>query len=191
MGKIELAQLRIDSDNKKHGVLYEPTPVRTFNVIIRSLEISVGNYTFIDYGSGKGRTLIAAAEVGFRRVIGIEFSPKLCDVAKRNLSTYSRKRGRDANAEIYCVDAVNFEIPPVPAVLYFFNPFEREVLERVVQNIRRSYEAKPRRLYVVHYNPANTDLFASLNFMKKLNARSTVLEFAGPSGREYACYGTR
>jgi SAM-dependent methyltransferase len=188
--KVDLGQLRISSGNKKYGVLYEPTPIRTFRTIIKNLPISAPDYIFVDYGCGKGRVVIEAIEQGFKKVVGVEFSPELCEIAARNLAVYRSRRGTGDNAEIYCMDAVEFEIPAVPCVLYLFNPFERPVLERVVENIKRSYESNPRKLFVVHYNPVNTDLFGSWDMMKKINTKETVFELAGPRERRFACYET-
>ena len=46
---------------------------------------------FIDIGSGKGRVLLIAAEFGIKEVRGIEFSPVLCEIAKKNISIYKEK----------------------------------------------------------------------------------------------------
>lgn len=189
-GRVELHDLAIDSENKKHGVLYEPTPLGTFKRIIKSLAIVPGDFVFVDYGSGKGRVAIAANELGFKKVIGVEFSSELCATAERNLAAYRSRTPRRVNVEFQCIDAVDFDIPEVPSVLYFFNPFERPVLERIVRKIASSYEQNGRKIYIVHYNPVNTDLFSNLVFLKKINAAETVFELAGPHGRRFACYET-
>lgn len=187
-GKVELDALHIDSENKRHGVLYEPTPLHTFRRIIRGLPILPADYVFVDYGSGKGRVVIAANELGFKHVIGVEFSSELCAVAAHNLASYGNRTRRPVNVELRCMDAVEFEIPEVPCVLYFFNPFERPILEAIARKIARSYERNGRRIYIVHYNPVNTDLFGALSFLRRINAADTVFEFAGPRRRRFVCY---
>jgi predicted RNA methylase len=44
-----------------------------------------GETTFVDIGSGKGRALIIAAEYAFKRIIGVEYSPSLATICRRNL----------------------------------------------------------------------------------------------------------
>ena len=188
VNRVELDSLSIDSANKVYGVLYEATPVHTFRAIIGSLPIMLSDYVFVDFGSGKGRVLIAAAEQGFKQVIGVEFSRELCGIAERNLNSYNAKRRTDTVVDIHCMDATEFEIPDSPCVLYLFNPFDRPVLERVVENIKRSYERNPRKIYIVHYNPVNTDLFSGWASLKKINTRDTVFELAGPIKRRFVSY---
>ncbi len=40
--------------------------------------------TFLDYGSGKGRALLAAARFPFGRVIGVELNEGECEIARSN-----------------------------------------------------------------------------------------------------------
>lgn len=187
-GRVELDTLVIDSENKRYGVLYEPTPVRTFNCIVKSLPIEPADYTFVDYGAGKGRVVIAADMLGFGKAIGVEFSPQLCAVAASNVQSYRSRTGGGASIEIRCMDAVAFDIPDVPCVLYFFNPFERPLLERIAGNIAASLVRNRRRMYVVHYNPVNTDLFSALGLFRRINAADTAFELVGPRRRRFVCY---
>jgi SAM-dependent methyltransferase len=57
------------------------------SVIRKSLSLVniEGNAEFIDLGCGKGRPLIVAAEFPFRALTGIELSPYLCGIARRNV----------------------------------------------------------------------------------------------------------
>ena len=53
-----------------HYFDYQPTPVRTVRTVLRRLGPDVDSSTFIDFGSGRGRVLLLASELGFRQVIG-------------------------------------------------------------------------------------------------------------------------
>src|SRR5690349_10766861 len=61
-------------EHPDHGYLYEPIQLAVFRRIMAALAIDPHNYTFVDYGSGKGRALVLAAEYGFRRVVGVEYA---------------------------------------------------------------------------------------------------------------------
>ena len=47
------------------------------------------------------------------------------------------------------MDAVEYELPDAPCVLYFYNPFSERVLRRVLASIRGSVAQSPRPIYVV------------------------------------------
>src|SRR5690349_6918446 len=60
-GIVQLSDLTCESANKTHGVWYQPTPLRTLKGIFTSLPEDVSDYTFVDFGSGKARTLLFAS----------------------------------------------------------------------------------------------------------------------------------
>ena len=46
---------------------------------------------FVDIGAGKGRAMLLAAEMPFRRIVGVELHPQLAAVARRNLAVWGQK----------------------------------------------------------------------------------------------------
>jgi hypothetical protein len=123
-----LATLNIESDNKKHGQRYQPSPVYSFRRILRSLKSDFETFAFVDFGSGKGRTLLVAAEFPFKRIVGIEFSEELNACAMQNIAATGASKDRDI--EIVQSDASCYALPTEDLVLYFFNPFTEPVLRR-------------------------------------------------------------
>ena len=110
---------------------------------------------FVDYGAGKGRALAAAAAHSFRKVIGVEISRELVEIARRNLG---RMKGRRAGQiEIHHADAVAFAVPDDANVFFFFNPFGGATLARVVERIRESWTAHPRELFFIYFNHGRFD----------------------------------
>src|SRR4029453_16895747 len=65
-------QFRIDSDNARFGTHYRATSERDLVQALTALPDDPRGLTFIDLGCGKGKTLIVAARLGFRAVIGVE-----------------------------------------------------------------------------------------------------------------------
>ena len=59
------------------GGQYQPLNLRCFHEILQSLPVPVKDFTFIDLGSGKGRTLLLASDYPFRRIIGVELLSEL------------------------------------------------------------------------------------------------------------------
>jgi SAM-dependent methyltransferase len=123
-------------------------------------------YTFIDMGSGKGRVLFVAAEYPFRKVIGVEFSNALHDDAVANLKRYKFSGRRCADIEPVHVDARDFEFPDDNLVIYLFNPFGPEVMERMLANLERSLEKHPRHAIVVMLWPDHSDVVERMGIMR-------------------------
>src|SRR5947207_335541 len=69
------------------GFWYLPTRPSTARAIFRELPIlNYSGYTFVDFGSGKGRMLLLAAEHPFAAVQGVEYNEHLHECAKNNLA---------------------------------------------------------------------------------------------------------
>ena len=108
----------------------------------------------------------AAAKGGFssrrwRSHLHAEFSPYLCRIARNNLCSARLLRRRNADAQVVCTDAVDFPIPEGPLLLYFSNPFNEEIMERVLDNIVGSYLCSQRPIYLVFYGMSSQKLFIS------------------------------
>jgi hypothetical protein len=52
---------------------------------IKALDIDCREYGFIDYGSGRGRLLLAADRFPFKEIVGVEFSRPLHEEACENI----------------------------------------------------------------------------------------------------------
>jgi SAM-dependent methyltransferase len=147
------------------GAPYQPTEPGIFAEMLQALGLDFGEFTFIDIGSGKGRTLLMAAEAGFRRVIGVELLPELHEVAARNIA----KSGR-GNIESVCVDAREFRFPADPLVLYLFNPLPAAAITQLLKRLGDSLEQHSREVKVIYHNPLFDDALASASFLYKVRA---------------------
>src|SRR5271166_3265808 len=58
---------------------YQPTEATLFHEMIAAMSgqprFDFRDFTFVDLGSGKGRTLLMAADYPFRRIVGVELLP--------------------------------------------------------------------------------------------------------------------
>lgn len=118
-GDVELSLLRIDSSNRSHGIKYQPTSPKAAKAIISHLELDYPQYTFIDFGSGKGRVLLIASGFPFKAVIGVEFAEELHRVATENVRKYRRATVQCSKIECLLKDAIDFVLPITPLVLFF------------------------------------------------------------------------
>lgn len=167
----------IDSPNWVFGRGYSPAPHRSLQATLERLKINYEDFTFIDIGSGKGRSLLVAAEFSFEEIIGVEYAASLCAVAERNFETYSNPRQVCKNLNSVCQDAAEYELPNRPLVLYFYDPFAEPLMRRVTERIHQSMVQHPRPVIVVYYNPVFAEQIADLPKME--------LAFAG---KEFEAY---
>ncbi|MGA8272690.1 MAG: class I SAM-dependent methyltransferase [Candidatus Sulfotelmatobacter sp.] len=163
---------------------YQPTETTLFHEMIAALSARAGfdfsDFTFIDLGSGKGRTLLMASDYPFRRIVGVELLASLNQSAQNNLSKYQSKWRKCFVIESICSDATQFTFPLEPTVLFLFNPFPEAVLRRVIANLEHSLQEHPRTLYVLYHNPV----------LERVLSESAVVEKIG-STHQYAVYVSR
>lgn len=165
-GIIELAQLRIESRHRQHGVEYEQTKPAAFDTLMKPLQIRFEDFTFVDFGSGKGRALLLASDYPFRRIIGVEFAVELHEAAQLNIARYRSATQRCHAIEVFCQDAAEFVLPPEPTVFYFYNPFDATVMKQVLANIRASLAVHPRPVFLLYCNHLHRDLVAQFGFVE-------------------------
>ena len=123
-----------------HGHDYRPIPCQLFDWTLAQIDYDLSKLTFVDYGAGKGRVLLLAAEHPFSAVGGIEFAEELHDNAADEYRAVSRARACSAAMWNACSRMPSQVGPPDgEAVHYFFNPFSREVFAEVLNNIVVSY----------------------------------------------------
>jgi SAM-dependent methyltransferase len=148
-GEIPLVDLDFESEHKTLGLEYQSHHPAIIRDGLMSLKIQYQDYSFVDFGCGKGRVLLVAAEFPFRRITGLEFAPQLAETARRNLQTYRAKNQKCFEIEAITADATRYLLPHEPQVLYFYSPFERSVMDQVVRNIEDSLQKSPRDLLVL------------------------------------------
>jgi hypothetical protein len=149
------------------GGQYQPSEPALFHAMLASLPVAVDGFTFIDLGSGKGRTLLLASSYLFRRIIGIELLEELNLVAQDNLARYQSEEQKCFNIEAYPGDARCFDFPSEPTVLYLFNPFPRHVWREMLANLHTSMLAAPRPVYVIYHNPVHDDIPAAQGWLQQ------------------------
>jgi len=146
-GIIPLAEFSVvDNSNWMQGVRYGPTSPSRFQQCLALLPLRHSEYsefTYIDLGSGKGATLLYASELGFGKVIGIEFVEELHRIAEENIRRYPGARSRAAS--IWC-DATTYEFPNAPMVIFANHPFTSVLMIQVLANLFR----KSHQTYLIH-----------------------------------------
>ena len=132
---------------------YQPTEPALFREMMASLPIEFNEFSFVDLGSGKGRTLLMASEYPFRRIVGVELIAELHRAAEQNIRDYRSPTQCCVQIESMLADAREFELPTEPLVLYLFNPLPERAFSEVLLRVEKSLERVPRAVWIVYQNP--------------------------------------
>jgi len=167
-GTISLGQLNISSENYIYGVRYQPIYAVDFAECLEEFSVPYEQFTFIDFGAGKGRAMILAATLPFKKIIGVEFCDELCSVAEDNLTRLTPEQKLCKDISLVHADAADFDLPREdPLILFLYNPFGRPVMEQVASNVAASYEEHPRRVIVLYFTPEHADVWDNIAFLQK------------------------
>ncbi|MGA2356005.1 MAG: class I SAM-dependent methyltransferase [Terriglobales bacterium] len=165
-----LSDLDIPGPNWIDGNDYLAISPERFECVMANFDIAFDDFTFIDFGSGKGRALLLASDYPFKRIIGLEFSPELHRTAEENIRRYRSPAQTCSDIQSVNTDFVDYALPPEASVLFFFHPCRIRVLAMALAGIERSLLASPRPLYVAYVAPTleQQQLFASARFLEKI-----------------------
>jgi len=147
-GDVELQELGIAADGREK---YRPVGWLTLRRILPPSAVTTDD-VFLDIGSGMGRAVLLAAAYPFRRVIGVELSPRLVDIAHDNVDR-CRARLRCKDVVLVNADALEYEIPDDVTVVFMYNPVRGAIFAAVVEHMLDSYDRRPRTMRLVYANP--------------------------------------
>jgi hypothetical protein len=147
-GVVQISEVSVLGQNGAFAIQYEPVSPDELAEVLQQIDVRFEEYTFIDFGSGKGRVLLMAARYPFRRIVGVEFAKELHDIAARNLARFRGPRQCGRIESIHS-DATDFAIPAGPLVIFLNNPFRDPVMAAVMRNLSISLEAEPRDVVFV------------------------------------------
>ncbi len=160
---------------------YQPTEPTAFHEMLNRLEqelqhttnadgnpLSLRDFTFLDLGSGKGRTLLMASDYPFRRILGVELLHSLHKIALENLQLYKSESQKCFALEAICADATAFPLPADLLVVFLFNPFPESGMRQVVANLEQSLRAQPRPIFVLYHNPLLEHVFGEGSPLRKV-----------------------
>jgi len=104
-----------------------------FREIFRAIPMSLKPFAFVDVGSGKGAAVLMAGEFPFRRLIGLELTPELIDIARINVQKFNASTGAALDPQWVHCDFFKWPLPDEPLLFFFNNPFPEQItLEALV-----------------------------------------------------------
>jgi len=124
----------------------------------------IEQYTFIDIGCGKGRGLMVASQFHFCQVVGVELNPALAAIAMQNVARWTSAHAADSTAhalapiEVAEQDALDYDLPDTPTLLFLFHPFEAPVLKQLLRRIETYFSKRPCSLDLLYVNAECADV---------------------------------
>ena len=120
-----------NNESISHSMAYQAVWSRNLRELFKEVKKTGYKFeNFIDIGSGKGKACFYAhKKCTFNRVIGIDFSEPLVEIANRNKVKFNSK-----NINFIKTDATEFELPNEASLIFMFNPFDSIVLEKFISN---------------------------------------------------------
>jgi len=167
--RLEPAELGLEHPDAE---AYQPSRWSALRALLPKSNVGPED-VFVDFGSGMGRVVQAAANYPFGRVIGVEISEQLHEIAVRN---FDRNRHRLACQDVEFInsDAVSFAVPDDMTYAYFFNPFTGETFRKVLDNIIASLDRNPRRLVLIYHMPEMRQVVDDSGRFRLLEERQTA-----------------
>ena len=139
---------RDDKNADEYRYPYEPTPYSVLERLASSGLIGEQD-AVLDYGCGKGRVGFFLSSQTGAKAIGIEYDARIYADALENRKTAPSK------PDFVLTKAEAYTVPPEVTRCYFFNPFSKEILHKVMARILESYYAHPRDLFLFFYYPSD------------------------------------
>jgi SAM-dependent methyltransferase len=140
---------------------YQPVDPDVFRAtmahIVEHAGDALSQFTFVDLGCGKGRALLLAGEYDFRKIVGVEFSPRLARIAARNAERFGPERITVLRADVRA-----FRFPEGPLVVFLYNPFSARITRSVMQRLH----SHPNTFYVAYVNPLHAGAVSPLRGAK-------------------------
>lgn len=182
-GEIPIDQLEVESENRVFAYRYQAVFPGEFRQMMQAAGDVATGRVFLDLGCGKGRALLLASEYPFDRIVGVDLAAQLIDTAKMNALAYRNPQQVCRNIEAIVGDAAVYPIPNDPLVLFLYSPFGALIMERVIDNVRRSLERKPRPFTLMYINPKCRELWDAVPSLEK-----TATMWRSPTCNGYAIY---
>ncbi|WP_260704322.1 class I SAM-dependent methyltransferase [Edaphobacter flagellatus] len=116
------------------------------------------DYTFLDVGAGKGRAVLLASELPFRSIVGVELNDTMARIAQENVDLWVSAHKSDPTApaiapiRVVHEDALSFELPTTPTVVFLFHPFEAPVLKAFLRRVETAFASRPGQLDILYVN---------------------------------------
>lgn len=173
--KFNINTSALETDNKTNREIhfdYAPTLYSVLELLFDKYPFE-NNDHLVDFGSGKGRVLIFAAENSCPKITGYEIDKIRYLQSIENLENYKKSNKCNSIINIYNEDVTKIALSESTNKFYFFNPFHLKVFIRVFDLILKSYNMKKREILIMLYRPA----YSTINYLSEINCIKLIETF--------------
>lgn len=157
---VGLGELDIRRSRASHCRRYEMSNEAMLRDPVAALAIDPTQWSFVDYGAGKGRMVMLAMEMGFRDVTGVELSHRLCGIARANIARFRAAHPSLPAPQLQCADATVLRPQGQRLLAYFYNPFDASIMAVVRRRLEAAIPAGAEAVSVIYANPEFAEVFA-------------------------------
>ena len=179
-GAVDPSELGIaDPTLREKAILYLPSPERVTRWMLENVGLDHSDFSFVDLGCGKGRVLMVASEYPFRRIIGVDISSGLSDIARQNDAKYRSASRKCLDVVVHNAHVPAFDFPEGNLLVHLYHPFDPELTGTALRRLGESLAKRPRRVVVTYllYTGAVdkvTEVFASIPWLRQTRYEQSI-----------------
>ena len=162
-GLVPARDLVTGHENDEHVTAYYAVAPSILRALVERWRSTLGSrhitdYTFLDVGCGKGRAVMLASELPFRKVVGVDLNPTMAAIAKDNVAKWKIAHKQDPTSQAIAPitvlhdDALSFDLPRTPTLVFLFHPFEAPVLKAFLRRLEEASSAHPQGVDLLYVN---------------------------------------
>ncbi|MCC6289662.1 MAG: class I SAM-dependent methyltransferase [Chitinophagaceae bacterium] len=160
---IELPDLTIQKGDITKSSRYEAVNYFILESLLQKMRTIDEVSSFSDLGCGKGRALVVAAHFGFTKLKGVDFAREVCDEARNNMRCL-KEVFPAISYEIICGNVTDYTVQPWESVFFMFNPFDKEIIEILLEKVEDSLGSFPRTIYFLYASPRHIETFFEFEY---------------------------
>jgi SAM-dependent methyltransferase len=145
----------------RHITAYHGTAPSLFRKLMKQWRThahhAIQKTAFVDVGAGKGRAMLLAAELPFRRIVGIELHPSLAAAARRNVERFALHH-QAPPMRLEEADVMRLRMPAGPCCVFLFNPFDLVLMDRFLDKLAHDFRGREEDLDLLYVNDEQRDL---------------------------------
>ena len=154
LGVIKVEDLQLNPEIVSKG---SPSGNSYLKNVLKNIGINKKD-SILDIGSAKGSALKTMLDFPFQNIDGIEISPELVEIAKRNFQKLKTNKVEIFNENASCFMGYNNY-----NYFYLYNPFPEIILKKVFNQMNKQIMGK--EIFIIYNNPVCHDLLINSKFL--------------------------
>ena len=172
---VPLKRLNIGGADIAASSPYEAVNYYMLEKLLKTFRALSSETSIVDLGCGKGRAMVVAAHLGFKKLIGIDFAKELCFEAIRNLKR-TKISINDIDWRVIHANVLDYSIQSDDAVFFMFNPFVEETVNQFLDKLEVSCSQNPRKTWFLYASPVHSAALGKRGYVMKYRHKLMNLE---------------